>query len=681
MRHIAFIVLGVVLLAIFQNCSPGSFEAVQRGDTQAVIQSSLVDPGEDPSEGVLPRYLTEKSRDPAYVGYLKRVGIVITNVASASKPPSTCAEGQGIYWVQYANTNLFVNSNVDEINACLGSPNFVWDEHEEFGFGLFAKAYFRLYGLYNRNSPYLPNRLSLAAQARIESEMWRIAKAYNKLEDANGNPNLNMGSENHNFAHVSGGYLAAQFLRQLPQYKNLKYDDGSNLNQQYLAWKKYLSKWFDERFKHGLLVEVGSGYEEDTLAAILGIYDFSDDALLRKKAEMYLNLSYASMAEEMLLNSRGSSKSRYKNEAPYVGIGNRVYNILFNSPGGIFNDRVATANLTSTYFPSPVVQALATDVQNRGVYSFKKRTPGPATRKNVPVGTTLLDPEKSTVRYGFSTPNYMVGTTLIAPLNFANLDWDHGMGFRWQGVTFAAPQARIGFEIQETPECLAKNGCASEWHGFEEYVSLQDRNIFIIQKNLPIPPNHTLMSKANLSIYLSPLLDEVIEKSGWIFVRSGNAFSAVRVLNGDYAWSAPWKKSTKVKDRVFVNLRSDSPVVVVTNDAFDYRNDFAYFQEVIVKQSISYQTSMTKFATLTFYGPSQIGKVQNLQLTTSPVLAFDSPFIKSTFNSGYIVVRKGDLIEVFDNRDPNNPKHTTQTNPDPGLAPTGFGQETPLIFQ
>lgn len=679
MKRILFAaVIFLVLLITFQNCSnQGSFRSAQLNASTSSSSLASCSAENCSSNSLLPVYLVQKNSTPEYQEYLQRVYTVASIALKENEAPESCAEARSISWAQYSILGLFMNTNTDKINDCVGSSSFIWDEHEKFGFGLFAKSYFRLYGLYNKNSPYMPNRLSAQAQQRLESEIWRIAKAYSTLEDARASSDLSTGSENHSFAHASGSYLAAQFLRQLPQFRNLRYDDGSTLDDQYSAWKAFLSQWFDARFKRGLLVEVGSAYEEDTLGAIYTIHDFSDDPVLRKKAEMYLDLSYASMAEEMLLTTRGGSKSRSKNTSPYTGIGNRSYNIFFNSPGGKFNEALTPSNLTSPYFPSSAVYALATDFQTRGIYSFKKRTPGPGIRLDV--DRTLLT-DKSTVRYGFATPNYMIGTSLVAPLDFANGEWDKGMGFRWQGVVYAKPLARIGFEMQMTPECKARNACATEWHGFEEYVSLQDRNVFIIQKNVLSPPNHRLMTAAKLAVYFSPLLDEVIENSGWFFVRSGNAYSALRIVSGTYTWSAPWRKSTKLNDRVFLNLQSDSPIIVITNDASDYNNDFLKFQSIILKQNISHQNSVTNFASLTFYGPSQIGKVQDQQLTTNPSLTFDSPFIRSKFNSGYIVIRKGNISEIFDNRDPNNPKHTTQTVMDPLTTPSGIGQETPLIF-
>ena len=80
------------------------------------------------------------------------------------------------------------------------------------------------------------------------------------------------------------------------------------------------SKWFDERAKRGQFVEAGSpSYQGDSIAALFNLRDFAEDAVLRTKADMYLDLAYADIAEETLLTTRGGPKSRVKVGHEYDG--------------------------------------------------------------------------------------------------------------------------------------------------------------------------------------------------------------------------------------------------------------------------------------------------------------------------------------------------------------------------
>ncbi len=98
--------------------------------------------------------------------------------------------------------------------------------------------------------------------------------------------------------------------------------------------RSYFLKWFDERAKRGQFVEAGSpSYQGDSMNALFNVRDFAEDEVLRRKADMYLDLAYAMMAEETLLTTRGGPKSRVKVGHEYDGgmANDRGYNTFFNA--------------------------------------------------------------------------------------------------------------------------------------------------------------------------------------------------------------------------------------------------------------------------------------------------------------------------------------------------------------
>ncbi len=83
-----------------------------------------------------------------------------------------------------------------------------------------------------------------------------------------------------------------------------------------------------------------------------------------------------------------------------------------------------------------------------------------------------------------------------------------------------ADSARIAFYI--------KPASKDDWHVWDAYVSAQDRNVLIVQKWHPVPPNDKKQEPAFLQVYFSVTLDSLIEdESGWIFVKSGDSYAAV----------------------------------------------------------------------------------------------------------------------------------------------------------
>ena len=158
------------------------------------------------------------------------------------------------------------------------------------------------------------------------------------------------------------------------------------------------------------------------------------------------------------------------------------------------------------------------------------------------------------------------------------------MGFRWQGVVFDSdPLARIGFEVKPAKR--------KDWHGFNPFFSVQDRNILITQKWAPVPPNPPTANPAYLRVYFSPTLDDVQEDGGWIFVKDGGAFAAVKVVAGGYQWTPAWKHAETITEetKAFITLDTENaPVILIANQAADYGGDFAAFKAAVKAQPVQH---------------------------------------------------------------------------------------------
>lgn len=585
-----------------------------------------------------------------------------------------------IGWVRHGMPALILGQRADEINQLFESDKFVVLSNPKFGFSLFGVSYLRMYGLMNGRTGPLRGLLSRKAEESFEKGLWAVARANSKLAEARRGVWEMEGSENHHLASKSCDLLVAQFLRTHPAYASRRYDDGSTLAEQYEARRDYLLKWFDERAKRGQFVEAGSpSYQGDSIGALFNIRDFAEDPVLCRKADMYLDLAYANIAEETLLTTRGGPKSRVKVGHEYDGgFCDRGYDLLFNAPGREFVPLAVAAHSTSGYYPPPAIVNLAKDTTRRGSYVFAKRWPGPVAKErgkrtgdpDGPLWRTL-GPERSVLRYGFATPGYVLGS---AGLDASWLD-DASMGFRWQGVVFACnPLARIGFEV--------KPANAKDWHGFNPFFSVQDRNILITQQWAPVPPNPRSALPACLRIYFSPTLDEVQEEGGWIFVKDGEALAAVKVVAGGYQWTPPWKHadSLAMDNKAFITLDAGhAPVILIANQAADYQNDFAAFKAAVAAQPIRYRDGVLRFATITFYGPARPAEIEGQPVNLAPARGYDSPFIRSDWNSGLIYIRKGDDTVILDFRNPDNPRKQVRV-PVTSEFPPGIGNARPVIF-
>jgi hypothetical protein len=526
-----------------------------------------------------------------------------------------------------------------------------------------------LYALYNDRTGVMKGRLSPKAQAKLEKSFWQCAKAYSKLAEAKIDVWESDGSENHHVTSRISDFLVAQFLKDIPAYARLKYDDGSTLQQQYEARLDYWSRWMDQRARRGLFYEDGSSYENYTIEAFFNLRDFAEDPLLRRKADMFLDLIFANMAEETLGSVRGGPKTRTKEE----GFEARYYALLF-AQGKRFREFGNYLLGTSTYYPSAAIVSIAKDADGRGAYSWSKRCPGfkRPPRPGDPPKWSVFDNTNSIIRNGFATPHFHMGSHGVDTT--AQVNWNARQQ-RWQGVVFANdPMARIsmdGVSVKGTPGNPEKDGYISN-----PFKTVQDRNVMVTMK---WGPSKDKGVDPNLWIYFSYALDVVEEEDGWLFVKSGDAFAAVKVVGG-YNWVTPWKRRGSLRPKSFVRLLNpDSPIVMIANDSADYDGDFAAFKATLKSQPITWADGVLKFATITHEGPLAPGKVNGKVVDLRPPRLNDSPFIRSDWNSGITYIRKGDEALKLDFSDPKNPVSTVGT-PVTSEFPPGVGTATPMVF-
>ncbi|MFN4016062.1 MAG: hypothetical protein ACK4JB_12060 [Reyranella sp.] len=600
-------------------------------------------------------------------------------------------------WVGYAISSLLFEQDVDRVNQYLASH---WEapQHDRFGFGLFSMDAVRLYGLFNDRSGVFGGRLTAAAQRRMEEQLYRISSQtrFNDYRFASNLANVwtMKGSENHAFAAQSSFLLVSQFLKNSPDLAKRAYEDGRTPAEHYEAWRRYWSKLLDERAKRGIYVEIASPtYEDETRQAIQNIRDFAEDPVLRQKAEMLLDVTYALIAQDSLGNgARGGAKSRvytFKDDKFRLGGRDVNYNLIFGTagyaPGG-------SDQATSTYFPPSAVLKLGRETAARGTYEIVTRVPGVGKRKDK---ETQLDPDRSVLRYGFVTPSYVLGSFVLDPaVSYAPTSSQN----RWQGVVF---DGDFGALVAPRVVSLTRAGeVDAEQRAHDAFASLQDRNILIMQQS-------KTKGRRNMrtDLYLPSSLDALEEEDGWIFIREGKSFAAIRIVaqqSNPYTWldAADEKKSetrqkqgrnrdaaasTAVgnndkKKREFVTLRNaGSPIIFAINQATDFGNDFARFKAAMKQQKIEHDGQTLRFAGLVFYGSERIGSRHGEVVDVSPPRLYDSPFIRSDWDSGRIFIRFGDEALSLDFSDTDKPSKARVTQITPAFPP-GIGTTEPVVF-
>src|SRR5262249_35254765 len=163
---------------------------------------------------------------------------------------------------------------VDTINRYFASDKCCGDFNpaRPSGIGDWGTTQLRFYGLFNSSSGLVRGKLDAAAQANLETAMWRLFKKDGRLENASFGPQVfQNGSQNRYVPSVAGYLLISQWLRKNPAFASQKLNDGSTLESQYQAWRQWMSKFLDLRVRKGLWSEVGIGYENNTVDGIVNV--------------------------------------------------------------------------------------------------------------------------------------------------------------------------------------------------------------------------------------------------------------------------------------------------------------------------------------------------------------------------------------------------------------------------
>jgi hypothetical protein len=575
-------------------------------------------------------------------GYEIRMNQVIQNHVDYPWPPMTgCTDHKG--YLSYGMAELWLNENTADANNKLAAVQISHVTGQNCGANsnLWLSYLARPYFLFHAASSFFHGRMTTAASDNLLAQMWAYAGPNSSLRGA-GDPWSIDGSENQDAQGKSFDLLAAQAFKHRPEYLGKIYQDGSTVTQQYRALHDHWNNYFDERAKRGLFVEVGApSYHGYTQQAILNIYDFAEDPILRKKAGMILDLDFADYAQQQLQNVGGGAKSRSYPLASYDGQADSMTyaaNLLYG-PSPSYGAHIM-ALATSGYYPPEVVRSLETDTAGNGSYEYVTRRPGVGPSGWDQNQDWHVDTTKSIRNDTYTTPDYVLGTASLKP---GDTHIGPSNQNRWQGIIFnTSPDARV--YPQAAPTSVAKTQDA--------FFSVQKKNVLITRKN-GYTDQPTL-------VYFPASLDTLDEQSGWLFVQEGRTYLAVRPLGTGYTWLDPAKNKAVEIDRRFIKLSAVGSPIIFEAATVDQYATFDAFKSDILNNPRSYTNGVLNYTasngtTFTFYSDATTPHVNGVPINYAPMYLFNSPFMKSLWLSGKITITKGSLSATYDFSDTANP--------------------------
>ena len=285
----------------------------------------------------------------------------------------------------------------------------------------------RLIEMYGSKGSVHAGRMSPETETLALKPIWQYAsKAWLAKAAADKKSIWHMyGSENHHAMDFTINWHFAKLAKDLPEYKNRKYEDGSIASQQYDAWTKYIITYCRERAKKSLCAEMRSdGYNSTLIKGFYNFYDFGDPQL-KAAAGLFMDLYFTYWGEEQILGHMGGGASRIKggNAFKQGRYSKNAALAWFYFAIGEKPDRFNghdVAAMTSNYRPPALVAEIALDTKGRGTYEIRQRAQGLGRSGNsFPIATakqepTKLNPNKGgIIRYSYWTPSLIIGTPVV----------------------------------------------------------------------------------------------------------------------------------------------------------------------------------------------------------------------------------------------------------------------------
>jgi hypothetical protein len=599
--------------------------------------------------------LTDKELVAVQAGFESRSKQMLTEQMVQSCRPLSGRYGLHQYILNkfdFAMAALYLNKEIGSANnaimdACKELSSRPAESRGELGLHWGGNHLIRIYLLFNGRSKFFPGRLTPESEAAICKALWDWARYEAHIKDTEFVKSKTWyiwESENHDAMHDATAWGAALILKDCPPYNTYRYEDGSTANQQLAAWTDYLKEYICERAKKGLCVEIASGYYgQYTLQSWYNYSDFSDDSAMRSLAKSLLDLWWAEWAQEQIEGIRGGSKSRVY-QGKFCQYGTPAWDYL----GGWFYLGVGAGPVpnhgtmclaTSLYRMPLVVMDIALDVAGKGSYECFSRKmglniiPRPKELKSwLEDRIYALDPNCGGIlRYTYCTPDFIIGTSMLPKKDLEDYSYISSQN-RWHGIIFRGdPNARI------FPQCVALSGSEGKRTTYNEQWSVQNKGTLITQKL------STSKDAGDMRIWFASCLNR-IEEDGWVFVRTENAFAAVRPAYGGYTWD----------DENWLRCKEQyAPIIMEVTCRRDFET-LGRFKSAVLTNPILIRNDVLIYAgllgsgTFKFYFKSvQTPEINDVPVNYAPNYAFKSPFVNESWASGIVTISKDSRKQIL----------------------------------
>lgn len=550
---------------------------------------------------------------------------------------------------QAANDALIENCDIylDKLEVMRDGDSFYWA----------ADELCRIIEYWGTNGSVKPGLLNATGEDRLYKMMWQWVKDQSKLTvsqqlnsylfsvSANYQQNNTWeieGSENHHIQRFFTKWHFAKLLKEKTAYKDLKCDDGFTIVEHYEGWNKYIKQYLRERGRKGLFIEFANdAYNMESLKGIYNFYDFGDNEL-KSLTRKFLDLFWATWAQEELNGVSGGSKARvYQGRESYIGATHfRKLAWYYLNVGNVSEIKQNLFTFVTSGYQMPyIVMDMALDTKGKGNYEVIQRRLGLAQDGYYsPMPFYRVNQSSGLVRYSYCTPNFIMGSFHCNALPESSWTMISSQN-RWLGTIFPTdPDARI------YPQCVGTQSGV-----YNQHWGVQSKGCMIVQRL-----GNYAKYAGNLRVWISDKgLGQRVERNGWVFMASTDkkAYAAIKFVDGQYTTSVV--SDVLWPGRWITERNQNTPVIIETVEAANF-NSYEDFQQKVEALPISYQNGiLSRTSTygdkIVFYANySLLPTINGTTIELTPSNVMNSPFVQSEFNSGVYTISKSGRVLSLD---------------------------------
>ncbi|MDD7985317.1 hypothetical protein PQO01_10170 [Lentisphaera marina] len=612
---------------------------------------------------------------------------------------------------------LYLNKDLAKANKLVRESLIGWGKTNPWGLWE-TQVICRTYLLFSNRCGKFKGRLEPETETLLLKTLWDRTVLKNDIHWARQSTWWMDGSENHDLSAKANNLVSSRIFMNEPEYKDRVYpdygfgggyhygragyygkgidansrhgggrahlSDGKKYNAEdhYKAWTKFLKEYFRERAKHGFFMERHSYiYSKHTMNMVDLIYAYGGDKELSKIVGNFMTLYWADWVQAGAAGITGGPKTRFHKRAVGAECNRGMIEFLLGGPAntGIWN----YWNNINDYELPELVQLMALDREGMNNFVYQSRGIGEEIGTQPrPKGlerSTAINPNSRFLKYVYVTPLYTLGTQMDHPQAIHSHLSKAG---RWHGMTLTADNNAKIVPVSFPTE--------ADYRGKTDPVSLevmnrslQSKNTLIVQRSRGYTAIHPdwypqYKQRTEMGVYLGKSWDEKIEQDGWIFLRKGDVYAAVKVILRDQKFEDEKKKkqskgtqilfhsheddpTVKMLDKPYSWIRNNeyikfnnrfSPVIIQAGDKNQFVNFSNFMKEVAQSDCQLYKTVVPTFNILTFTPPDKDASEMEFNAANTAIptvdgkainyeypMTFDSPYIKSKYGSGIIDIQ------------------------------------------